>query len=268
MTFVYDGARVLVTGASSGIGAHLAEALAARRARLVLAARRVEKLEEVAWRCRRRGGEARVVPTDLADLEAAERLGGIALEELGGLDLLVNNAAVPRRVHVRRLTFADIDETMRVNFLGPMALTWAVLPSMLEAGSGRIVNIGSIAGRVPAPREAAYVASKFALAGMSEAMAVDLQGSGIKVHLITPGVIDTPLHGLAQEPSPYRGKMASVAQVTHAVFTALDSDEFEVFVPGRFKSVARMKAFSGEWFLRGTAWFERRNVPGAHEDDS
>ena len=262
-----DGRRVLITGASSGIGEQLALAFARRGAHLALAARRQERLEEVATRCRTARGPAIVLPVDLGDTAAAADLGARALDALGGIDVLINNAGIPRRVHAGRLTFADIDETMRVNYLGAMALTMAVLPAMLEQRSGRIVNIGSIAGRLPAPREGAYAASKHALAAMSECMAIDLRGSGVSVHLVTPGVIDTPLWQVpGQEESPTSGDSRTPpGDVADAVLDLLRTGRFEAYVPARYRLPAVLKPLMGGAFLAGTARFDRRRVPEAHE---
>ena len=113
---------------------------------------------------------------------------------LGGIDVLVNNAAMPKRRRRRReLDPAEVEDVMRVNFFAPMRLTLALLPRMLARGSGMIVNVSSVGGRLGIIHETAYCASKFALCGWSEAMAVDLHGTGVSVKLIEPGPVDTEI---------------------------------------------------------------------------
>ena len=265
--FEFQGARAIVTGASSGIGEELACELARRGGRLALVARRRERLEQVAARCRTLGGEAVVLPADLGDLAAARDLAVVARDRLGEIDLLVHNAGIPRRVHAARLTFDDVEETMRVNYLGPMALTFALLPRMLERGVGRIVNVSSIAGRLPAPREAAYSAAKAAVTMMAEVLAADLRGTGVHVHLVTPGVIDTPLWQVeGQEASPYKGTPTPPIDVVRAIVRMLESGRFEAVVPRRFRGAITMKALMGERFLSQTARYDRRNAPQAYHD--
>ena len=110
---------------------------------------------------------------------------------MGGVDVLVNNAGIPKRRNVRALDAATVDTVMQVNFLGPIRLTLALLPQMLERGAGHIVNVSSVAATLSSPGEAAYDASKSALAVFSEAMAIDLWDNGVKVLVVYPGVVDT-----------------------------------------------------------------------------
>lgn len=265
MSFGFVGARALVTGASSGIGEELAVRLAAAGAHVALLARREAELERVADRCRSAGVDAHVVPVDLGDSDAARRAAADASGHLGGVDLLVNNAGVPRRVHASRLSFEQLETTMRVNYLGAMAVTWAVLPGMLEAGRGRIVNISSIAGRLPAPRELAYAASKAALTMASEVLASDLRGTGVAVHVVTPGIVDTPLWEVeGQEPAPPGGGAVPASAVVDAVFRLLETGAFEAFVPRRYRPAHLAKALLGGRFVAATAAYDRRKVPGAY----
>ncbi|MGZ4759050.1 MAG: SDR family NAD(P)-dependent oxidoreductase, partial [Acidimicrobiales bacterium] len=190
-----DGARVLVTGASSGIGAALAPILAGRGATVGVVARRADRLAEVVDRCEAvapgHGHRAWVV--DLADTDAAAAVALEAWDAFGALDAVVNNAAIPMRRPVARLDLPTVERVMCTNFLSPVALSLAVLPRMLERDQGVIVNVSSLGGRLGIGHEAAYVASKFALSGWSEAMAMDLWTTGVEVRLITPGAIDTEI---------------------------------------------------------------------------
>ena len=134
--------------------------------------------------------------SDLADPAAVDDLAAAALDELGGVDVLVNNAGIPKRRHVTRLDPATVESVMNINFFSPVRLTLALLPHMLERGSGRIVNISSVAATLSSPGESAYDASKAAVTAFSESMAVDLWQTGIKVLVVYPGLVDTELFSL------------------------------------------------------------------------
>ena len=143
MTVDIAGAKVLVTGASSGIGATLAELLAQRGATVGIVARRADRLAVVLERCQAHSPESRLWALDLGDTDAAEALALEAWDAFGHLDVLVNNAAVPKRRDVRKLTLAEIRHTMAVNFESPVRMSLAVLPRMLERDRGVIVNVSS-----------------------------------------------------------------------------------------------------------------------------
>jgi NAD(P)-dependent dehydrogenase (short-subunit alcohol dehydrogenase family) len=253
-----DGAKILVTGASSGIGAALAPMLARGGATVGVAARRTDRLSGVLDACRKAGrGEGRgeeaehqLWTVDLSDPDAAARLGGEAWEAFGHLDAVVNNAARPMRRPVQRLSTDVVQEVMRTNFLSPVALSLAVLPRMLERDRGVIVNVGSLAGRVGSPREAAYAASKFALHGWSEVMAVDLWSTGVDVRLIVPGAIATEIWDQpGNDPSPYDGPFEPAETVAAAVCESLVSDGFERYVPD-LKSIAEFKTSDIDSFMQ------------------
>ena len=172
------GKRVLITGASSGVGAALARQLAAQGAVVGLIARRRDRLDDVLADCRATSPDSAMWVADLADTAAAGRLALQAWHVLGGIDVLVNNAAIPKRRAVAALKPDEVEDVMRVNFFAPMRLALALLPRMLARGSGIIVNVSSVGGRLGIIHESAYCASKFALCGWSESMAVDLTGPG------------------------------------------------------------------------------------------
>ena len=147
---------------------------------------------------------------DLSDPAAAADLALEIWDHFGGLDVVINNAAVPMRRHVSRLTMAEVERTMRINYLSPVAISLAVLPRMLERKSGTIVNVSSLGGRLGITTEAAYSGSKFALAGWSESMAIDLDRSGVSVKLILPGAIDTEIWDQPDNDAPlYDGRKES-----------------------------------------------------------
>jgi len=245
-----EGAKVLVTGASSGIGAALAPMLASRGATVAIAARRSNRLAVVLHECEAMGGgEHDAWHVDLSDPDAAARVALEAWDQLGGLDAIVNNAARPMRRKVQHLDVATVDEVMRTNFLSPVAMSLAVLPRMLERDHGVIVNVSSLGGRIGIGSEAAYVASKFALSGWSEAMAMDLWSTGIEVRLITPGAIDTEIWDQPDnDPAAYDGPLEPPETVAGAICAALLGDGFETYVPD-MKAVAELKTNDIDTYL-------------------
>jgi short-subunit dehydrogenase len=257
MAYTNAGKRVLVTGASSGLGAALARQLAADGAAVGLVARRRERLAEVLADCRRTSPAATMWVTDLADTAAAGRLALEAWDTLGGIDVLINNAAVPKRRAITALRPAEVEAVMRVNFFAPVHLTLAVLPRMLARGAGLIVNVSSVGGRLGIIHEAAYSASKFALCGWSESMAVDLQGTGVSVKLIEPGPVDTEIWDQPDNEVPlYDGPKVSPERVAEGIIAALGSDRFEHYVPD-MKAVVDIKNADIDTYIAGAAGMAR-----------
>jgi short-subunit dehydrogenase len=253
MGFSPAGKRVLVTGASSGVGAALARALAKDGAVVGLIARRRDRLAEVLADCRNASPDSVMWVADLADTAAVEPLAVDAWDALGGIDVLVNNAAVPKRRAVTALDPADVEAVMRVNFFAPMRLTLAVLPRMLSRGTGMIVNVSSVGGRLGIIHESAYCASKFALCGWSESMAVDLHGTGISVKLIEPGPVDTEIWDQPDNDAPiYDGPKFSPEEVAAGIIAALGSDGFEHYVPD-MKAVVDLKNADIDTYIAGAA---------------
>jgi short-subunit dehydrogenase len=247
------GSTVLVTGASSGIGAALARRLAADGATVGIVARRQDRLAEVLTDCLKTAPDSRMWVADLADLEAAEELARSAWDAFGHLDCLVNNAGVPMRRHTTKLDGETLDWVMRVNFLAPARMTLALLPRMLERGSGMIVNVSSMAGRLGNANEAAYSASKFALCGWSEAIAVDLWDTPVVIRLVNPGPIDTEIWDLPGNDAPlYDGPKVSPAEMADGIVRAMEGDTFEHYVPD-MKSIIEMKTSDPDTFLKGMA---------------
>jgi short-subunit dehydrogenase len=251
-----DGNKTaLVTGASSGIGAALVRSLAERGVTVGLVARRKDRLEEVLEQCKRTASESRLWPADLGDVELAERVALEAWDAFGHIDILVNNAGIPKRRHVSELTYDEVEEVMRVNFLSPTRMSLALLPKMLERGEGSIVNVSSVAGRLGNPREAAYCASKFALCGWSEAMNVDLWDTPIEIRLINPGAIDTEIWDLPGEDAPiYEGEKESPESIAEGIVAAIEGPSFERYIPD-MKPFVDAKQADIDGFMEGAvAW--------------
>jgi short-subunit dehydrogenase len=195
---------------------------------------------------------------DLADFDAVDQLSMDVLDAFGGVDLLVNNAGIPKRRHVTALNIDTITQVMHINYLSPMRLTMALLPQMLERGAGTIVNISSIAAQLSAPGEAAYDASKAALTAFSEAMAMDLWETGIKLMVVYPGVIDTDLFSLPDNDIPDLPVTAEpVSVAVDAILGGLASGAAQVYVPEYFRDICTSKAQDVAAFLENTAGYLR-----------
>lgn len=251
------GRTALISGASAGIGAALAEGFAARGATVGICARRADRLAEVLERCRAHAPDSRSWTVDLSDLDAVGDFARRADDELGGIDLLVNNAGIPKRRRVEATSDAELDQVVAINFLSPVRLTTALLPRMLERGRGQILNVSSVAARLSPPGEAAYAASKAALTAWSESLAVELWDTPVSVHLLNPGVVDTELFHLPDnDPMLAEVEALPTSAVVDVVVDQLASGDLERYVPEWFGDVALMKANDLTGYLTGSAeWY-------------
>ena len=191
---------VVLTGASAGIGRELALQLAAQGARLVLAAREPEKLEEAAAACRARGARALAVPTDVGDQEQCRALIEAAMAEHGRIDTLVNNAGIGMWARFDEMRDLEpFERVMRVNYLGSVYPTFHALPH-LKASRGRIVVVNSLTGLTGVPTRSGYAASKHAQAGVFDSIRVELEDSGVTVTQVYPGFVATEIRERAFGP--------------------------------------------------------------------
>jgi short-subunit dehydrogenase len=181
MTVELAGSKVLVTGATGGIGHAIARALHARGAALVLTGRRIEVLED---RRRELGDRVEVVGADLASKPDVERIGGRT-----DIDILVANAALPAAGRLQTFSARELDRALDVNLRAPMQLTLALLPSMLERGSGHLVYISSLAGKVATAGSSVYGSTKFGLRAFGYALSEELRDTGVGVTTVFPGFI-------------------------------------------------------------------------------
>ena len=215
-----QGKIALVTGAGRGIGKAVALSLAQSGCRVILAARTRAQLEEVHREIRDRGGEALVVVADLTRDEDIQQLVESS-RSWGAVDILINNAGWGKRAPVVKGNIDDWDRTFRVNLRAPMILAKQLLPKMIAKGEGAVINIGSVSGKTGEANGAAYSASKFGLIGFTQSLYEEVREHGIKVAVILPGYVDTPL--IPPNRQLDRSKMIQaddIAQAVHYVLTS------------------------------------------------
>ena len=188
--FDLTGKKALVTGATGGIGAAIATTLHAAGAEVVISGTRVEKLNELAAKL---GDRVHVITADLSDSESVEALPKLAIEAMGSVDILINNAGVTRDNLAMRMKDEEWGDVIKINLESAFKLSKGVMRGMMKAPSGRIINITSIVGVTGNPGQANYCASKAGLIGMSKSLAQELGGRGITVNCVAPGFIVTPM---------------------------------------------------------------------------
>jgi short-subunit dehydrogenase len=229
----------------------VARELARRGDTVALVARRRERLDAVLADCRRTSPHSERWAEDLSDPSTAAELALSIWDHYDGLDVVINNAAVPMRRHATKLTLAEVERTMTINFFSPVAITLAVLPRMVARRSGTIVNVSSLGGRLGITTEAAYSGSKFALAGWSESLAIDLDRTGVTVRLILPGAIDTEIWDQPGNDAPlYDGPKVPASEIAGGIIDAIDSDVFEHYLPD-MKAIIEMKTSDFDSFMIG-----------------
>ena len=183
---------VIITGASSGIGEATARLLSRQGCHVVLAARRLERLQSLAQEIHTAGGEALALETDVARLDNLQHLVQSTLDKFNHIDVLFNNAGVGRINWLEQLDLVeDIDMQIQVNLTAAIQLTRLVLPHMLERASGHIINMSSVAGLLPVPTYSVYTASKYGLRGFTESLHRELRPVGIHVSGLYPGGVNT-----------------------------------------------------------------------------
>ncbi len=213
--------RVLITGASHGLGAALAAQLAAAGRTVMLAARNADELALRAQEIAARGGRAAICAVDLRRPEEAARLAAFAQVQLGGVDVLINNAAIgPYRPFIDNPP-EELADLLALNLLAPQLLTRALLPAMLERRHGYVINIASDLARRPLANMAPYVASKHGLLGFGASLHKEVRASGVKVTTVLPGIIDSRVNG-AQEGSKDRRWALPAADLAAQIATLLD----------------------------------------------
>jgi short-subunit dehydrogenase len=255
---------VWITGASAGIGEALAVRFAQDGARLVLSARRQSELERVAGLCRDTGlpaDQVLVLPLDVTDWEALPVAVQTVLDTFGNIDLLINNAGVSQRSLCKDTDMAVYQKLMDVDVMGQIALTKAVLPHMLQRGSGHLAVTASVAGKVGVPLRSGYCAAKHAVMGFFDALRAEVEGQGVQVSTIVPGFIRTDIsrNALAGDGAAFgevdediAGGM-DVTDCAEVVFKGLKAKKREIPV-GKGKEMAALwiKRLSPEALFRVT----------------
>ncbi len=262
----YRGLNALVTGASSGIGRLLALRLAGDGARVALVARREEELRSLAVEIEDNGGEALVLPCDVGNREQALATAAAAVGELGSVDLLVNNAGYGHHRSFLEWELEDMENMMRVNYLGSLYFTKALLPHMVERGRGWLVFIASVAGKIAPPDESAYAASKFALVGLAGSIGMEVEDAGVHVLTVCPGAIRTDFfddEALLRLPAVAKRQMVEPEGLTDAILDALAKGKRELTYPRWIASAYSVQALLPGIMRRGL----RRATIGSGGDD-
>jgi short-subunit dehydrogenase len=270
------GSTALVTGASAGIGLAIARRLAQSGANVVLAARRSRPLEETAASLRELRVKAIAMPTDVARLEALESLVDRAIREFGTIDVLVNNAGVEAFYPYEELPLERISETIAVNLTSALLLTRLVIPHMLKAGRGHVINMASTAGKFGIPFGATYGTTKSGLINFTQALRAEFHGRGISASAICPGFTEQGgiydrMRRQSGRTSPFVVGSTTADRVAEAVIRAIERDKAELIVnwpPMRPLTVltALFPTLGGALIRRSTIRFLKRVAQtGSHE---
>jgi short-subunit dehydrogenase len=264
------GRTAIITGASSGIGQAVAAEFAGRGANVVLASRSRDKLESLASKLAALPGRALVVATDVTQNIAVEALVRRAAEEFGSVDILINNAGVGLFAPIADGNVENARYLFEVNFWGALHCIQTATPYMLEQGSGHIVNVSSVAGHVSPPYMGIYAATKHALAAISDALRVELGGTGVGVSTIYPGLTDTSFtENMLQEVEapqiPPIARFVGANVVARRIFQAVRWGLRDVYVSPEDVALVVADAALPQLLDWGMAFFMR---PGPRHDVS
>ncbi|MBI5724046.1 MAG: SDR family NAD(P)-dependent oxidoreductase [Planctomycetes bacterium] len=267
-----DAKVAVITGASSGIGEQTAMAFAARRYAVVLAARRMDRLNGVADRCRQLGGRVEAIATDVSDGGQVYRLVDETVKRFGRLDVMVNNAGFGVNGRVWETTEDQMRRIMEVNFFGVFHGCRAAAPVMIAQKSGHIFNVSSVIGKRGTPFNGAYCATKFAVIGLTDSLRVELAPYNVRATSVCPGLTQTEFFahvegGTEKKESSFKAVRTrqSPAVVARRIVASVGRNSPElVFTPG-----GKILSFIGPLWPRFTDWFMRfyhndlaENVPG------
>jgi short-subunit dehydrogenase len=248
---------VWITGASSGIGESLAHAFARRGARLVLSARRRDELDRVASTCTG-ASSVHVHPLDLADTASLAAHAKQVLSDVGDVDVMVHNGGVSQRARALDTSVEVDDRLMRVNYLGAVALTKALLPSMIARNQGRFVVVSSLVGIIGSPMRSGYAASKHALHGFFDSLRAEHHDDGISVTIACPGFVRTgvSIHALTGTGAP-QGTMDTATDrgiepdaCAERIVRAVERGKREVYVGGYETIAVYLKRYAPSMFER------------------
>src|SRR5215469_1766146 len=195
-----EGKIVVITGASSGLGEATARLLSAQGASVVLGARRIERLRELADELSRRGGKALVVPTDVIQCDQVKRLVDAAVQTYGRIDVMINNAGLMPQAPLERLKIDEWNRMIDVNIKGVLYGIAAALPHMKQQKAGHFINVSSVAGHRVGPGFAVYAATKYAVRALSEGLRQEVKPYNIRTTVISPGAVATELPDSVTDP--------------------------------------------------------------------
>jgi uncharacterized protein len=257
--------EILVTGASSGIGAAIARALASRGARLTLVARSRDRLEQLAVEIETPGGVARVEPADLSSVHEIEALAGRVLAASGAPDVLVNNAGAGRWRAIDETEPGEAGQMMALPYLAAFELTRAFAPAMIARRSGRVVCMTSVAAYTHIPGATGYAVARWAMRAFASQLREDLRGTGIGVTLIAPTEVDSPYfennpgsHERIPRAAILLGGPIAPEQVGLATADAIERDRAAVIVPRQAELVVKLTPRPIlDWLVRHTGWRRR-----------
>lgn len=211
---ILRGRVAVVTGASSGIGEACALAFVGKGAKVVLAARRADRLTSLVGRIEETGGEALAVATDVTDEAAVENLFAKAVERFGTVDVLINNAGIADSTPVDEMSLETWHNVIETNLTSAFLCSRAAFRAMKGKGRGRIINIGSISARVPRENSPAYAASKFGLDGLTRSLAIDGRKHNIAASIFHPGIVATEIApGAVKLPEDFAASPGDIADV-------------------------------------------------------
>jgi len=236
----YKEKIVVITGASSGLGAWLAQELSRLGATVILLARSQEKLQQIAALMQ---GKHECIATDITSLEQVFSAVQQIIHTYGQIDILINNAGYGVFESFEAASMENMEEMMNVNYMGTVRCTKAILPYMLHARSGHIVNIASLAGKISTAKSSGYCASKHAVLGFTNSLRQELKGSNVFITAVNPGPIDTPFFEHADPSGNYASKMKSYmlqpSQVGHSIIRAIIQRKMEINLPVLFGWAAK-----------------------------
>ncbi|MCB4757577.1 MAG: SDR family NAD(P)-dependent oxidoreductase [Elusimicrobia bacterium] len=254
---------VIVTGASSGIGESTAKLFSRKGAKVILAARRKDKLESLVGTLK----NSTAIVTDVTDEKSVRNLIEQTIKQYGRIDILVNNAGILLYKPMLESSSQEIRSVMETNFFAAVSCTHAVMPVMLKQKSGVIVNVASIAGRVGFPNLGYYCASKFAMIGFSETLRQELSRAGIFVSTVCPGTVYTPMTQEIVDNAVERRKYVmpiKPEKVAAEILKAIEKRKIEVFVP-RVTHLLYLLHFFFPKFVEWLAYHFRATDPPAQD---
>lgn len=227
-----EGAVIVITGASGGIGAEVACLFANQGAIPILLARRADKLAEVGARIK---GEKGLYTVDVTDKDRVTDVIDQVIEKYGKIDVWINNAGFGTFENVMDMSMDQFEQLMIVNYFAVVHCTKAVLPHMLRARSGHIINVASVAGKIGTPKGAGYSASKHAVIGFTNSLRGELAGTGIHVSTLNPGPVDTPFFEISDPQGHYKKNieryLLGTATVAHAILRLMETRKADVTIP-------------------------------------